>query len=129
MNTSLWLNGSTTRAGICPTANFIDNCTVWTSPRSQWIITTTGTLLLCITVTLLNLYNLAVFHYWSHKEPYLLFHIILALNAILTGITGIPSPITRLIDWTHPTRWPSNSAPSASSPPVYRHGQRGGYQY
>ncbi|OQV19863.1 hypothetical protein BV898_06133 [Hypsibius exemplaris] len=106
MNNSLFgINSSFRHANICPLPNFIDNCTVWTQPRSQWIITTTGTILLSLTIMFANIYNLVVFRLWSKKEPYVLFHIVLAVEAVLGGGVSIFAPITRLYDWTNPTRW------------------------
>ncbi|OQV19865.1 hypothetical protein BV898_06135 [Hypsibius exemplaris] len=69
MNNSLFgINSSFRHANICPLPNFIDNCTVWTQPRSQWIITTTGTILLSLIIMFANIYNLVVFRLWSHKN-------------------------------------------------------------
>ncbi|OQV23594.1 hypothetical protein BV898_02341 [Hypsibius exemplaris] len=106
MNNSLsWNNSTVITASVCATVNIIDNCTVWTSPRSQWTNLTVLPLLLCTVVAVLNLYNLAVFRLWPQKEPYLLFHIFLAANAVVAAALSYLSPISRILDWTHPNRW------------------------
>ncbi|OQV19864.1 hypothetical protein BV898_06134 [Hypsibius exemplaris] len=61
--------------------------------------------MICLEIMFANLYNLVVFRLWSHKELYLLFHIVLAVEAAFGGFLSIFALITRNCNWTNPTQW------------------------